>query len=130
LSVVYTHHDGTILLSNDDNVQPVTIETQSTPNSDENIKLLELVDITKSDLNKEQLDIGKGLILQYKDIFSKGDHDKSTHILMVPFFFLTMTIAEANGEWDGLITALSNSCLRWDLTNRLRTQTKISSYLS
>jgi hypothetical protein len=48
---------------------------QSTPNSDENIKLLELVDITKSDLNKEQLDIGKDLILQYKDIFSKGYHD-------------------------------------------------------
>jgi hypothetical protein len=56
-------------------VQPVTIETQSTANSDENIKLLELVDITKSDLNKEQLDIGKDLILQYKDIFSKGYHD-------------------------------------------------------
>jgi hypothetical protein len=32
-------------------VQTVTIETQSTPNSDENIKLLEEVDITKSDLN-------------------------------------------------------------------------------
>ena len=56
-------------------VQPVTIEIQSTPNSDEYIKLLEEVDITKSDLNKEQLDIGKDLILQYKDIFSKGDHD-------------------------------------------------------
>jgi hypothetical protein len=56
-------------------VQPVTIETQLTPNSDEDIKLLEEVDITKSDLNKEQLDIGKDLILQYKDIFSKGDHD-------------------------------------------------------
>jgi F0F1-type ATP synthase membrane subunit c/vacuolar-type H+-ATPase subunit K len=37
-------------------VQPVTIETQSTPSSDENIKLLEEVDIPKSDLNKEQLD--------------------------------------------------------------------------
>jgi hypothetical protein len=36
-------------------VQPVTIETQSTPNSDENIKLLEEVDITKSDLNKEHV---------------------------------------------------------------------------
>jgi hypothetical protein len=36
---------------------------------------------------------------------------------MVPFFFLTMTIAEANGKWDGLITELSNSCLRWDLTS-------------
>jgi hypothetical protein len=56
-------------------VQPVTIETQSTPNSDEHIKLLEEVDITESDLNKEQLEIGKDLILQYKDIFSKGDHD-------------------------------------------------------
>jgi hypothetical protein len=31
--------------------------------------------MTKSDLNKEQFDIGKDLILQYKDIFSKGDHD-------------------------------------------------------
>jgi hypothetical protein len=30
---------------------------------------------------------------------------------------ITMTIAEANGEWDGLITALSNSCLRWDLSS-------------
>ena len=50
-------------------VQPATIETQSTPNSDEDIKLLEEVDITKSDLNREQLDIGKDLILQYKDIF-------------------------------------------------------------
>ena len=50
-------------------VQPATIETQSTPNSDEDIKLLEEVDITKSDLNREQLDIGKDLILQYKYIF-------------------------------------------------------------
>ena len=47
-------------------VQPVTIETQSTPNSEEDIKLLEEVDMTKSDLNKEQFDIGKDLILQYK----------------------------------------------------------------
>jgi hypothetical protein len=47
-------------------VQPVTIETQSTPNSVEDIKLLEEGDITKSALNKEQLDIGKDLITECK----------------------------------------------------------------
>ena len=56
-------------------IQPVTIEATPKSETTDAEELLKKVEITKSDLTDEELEIGKNLILSYQDIFSKGDDD-------------------------------------------------------
>ena len=53
-------------------IQPVIIEEQPKPDKDDDNLLLEQVNITESDINSTQLQVGKQLIVRYSDIFQKS----------------------------------------------------------